>query len=257
MIIKYTFSLIVLFICLKSISLAQQPVRPDEILQQAENKRMPWPQMSMEVILQDSIEVGAPGPANSVYSAYRVYFEKNRALVACLSPESQKGNLLLLIGGELWMYIHSMSQPVKMTALQRLFGSVSFLDIARLDWEQDYSIGSMEIVEYTPLVRSYLLHLTARFPNASYKKMDLWVDMKTKRPLKESIYLSEGKLYKTLFFESYAMLMGKDFNERIVFVDHFNKDKKSTAVFSHVRQEKQLPQSYFLKEKMPENSKMF
>jgi outer membrane lipoprotein-sorting protein len=240
----------VLFIVTPFILHAQPKINAAKILRQAELKRVPWAQMLLYATLSDG-----DGAANS-NTSYHVFFNGNKALVACTAPLAQKGNLLLLTDLEMWFYIKSTAQPMKITPLQRLSGSVSFVDIARLNWTTDYSVDSFETVKLDDKKEeAYLLHLHAVSQKISYRKINLWVDKKNKRPLKADIYLSSEKIYKTILFTKYQTIAGKEINTQIEFTDHFNKDRKSVINFSKVQQEKNLPEDYFIKEKLPAVSK--
>lgn len=229
---------------------AQAKINPMEILRQAESKRIPWAQMSLYATLTDS------GSSNPFVTSYHVFFNGNKALVECTEPLAQKGNLLLLQNHEMWFYIKSTAQPMKITPLQKLSGAVSFVDIARLNWVTDYSVDSFEMVKFDDKKQeAFLLHLRAVSQEISYGKINLWVDKNNRKPIKADIYLSSEKLYKTLLFTKYQIIAGKEINTQIEFTDHFNKDRKSVINFSKAQQEKNLPENYFIKEKLPEVSK--
>jgi len=227
---------------------AQQKINASEILRQAELKRMPWAQMSVCATLIDSNSTARTS------TSYRVFFNGNKALVESTEPSTQKGNLLLLQNHEMWFYIKSTAQPMKITPLQRLSGSVSFVDIARLNWTIDYAIDSLENVKIgsDKKAEAYLLHLHALSPDISYRKINLWVDRNNKRPVKADIYLSSEKLYKTILFTKYQTIAGKEINTQIEFIDYFNKGRKSVITFSRIQLEKNLPDNYFIKEKLQE-----
>ena len=245
------FGKLILFFSVPIVLHAQQKINASAILHQAELKRMPWEQMSLYATLIDS------NSAASTSTSYRVFFDANKALVACTEPSAQKGNLLLLKNHEMWFYIKSTAQPIKITPLQRLSGSVSFVDIARLDWAVDYTIDSFENVKIgnDKKEEAYLLHLHAISPDISYRKINLWADKNSKRPIRADIYLSSEKLYKTMLFTKYQTIAGKEINTQTEFIDYFNKGRKSVINFSRAQQEKSLPESYFMKEKLPEVSK--
>ncbi len=244
------FVRLILFFIVPFMSQAQIKINATEILRQAELKRMPWEQMSLYATLTDSSNNG------NLISAYHVFFNGNKALVACTEPSAQKGNLLLLQNNEMWFYIKSTAQPMKITSLQRLSGSVSFVDIARLNWANDYSVDSFEMVKSDDKKEeAYLLHLHAVSQAISYRKINLWIDKNNKRPLKADIYLNSEKLYKTILFTKYQGIAGKEINTQIEFIDYFNKGRKSVMNFSKSQPEKNLPENYFIKEKLPEVSK--
>ncbi len=245
------FVRLILFCVMPFAMQAQQKINAAAILHEAELKRMPWGQMSVYATLIDTSNATSP------ITSYRVFFSGHSALVACREPSAQKGNLLLLQNHEMWFYIKSTAQPMKITPLQRLSGSVSFVDIARLNWTVDYIIDSLENVKIgsDKKQEAYLLHLHALSLDISYRKINLWVDKINKRPIKADIYLSSERLYKTILFTKYQAIAGKEINTQIEFIDFFNKGRKSVITFSRIQLEKNLPENYFVKEKLPEVSK--
>ncbi|HVM86599.1 MAG TPA: outer membrane lipoprotein-sorting protein [Puia sp.] len=241
--------LLIIFLCLQLI--AQPIIKPQEVLHQAEIKRIPWEKMSVIAMLIDSNY----GDNNN--TTYQIYFDGNKTLVEFLGPGPQKGNLVLMKGYEMWLYIRSAAKPVKITALQKLSASASFLDIARLNWSADYIVESLHEEKYAKANNGdYLLHLKSSSPENAYKKIDLWVDEKSKKALKADIYLSSEKLYKTILFTKYQMVTGREINMELELIDHFNKERRSVIKFSKPQQEKAIPENYFIADKLPEVSKM-
>jgi outer membrane lipoprotein-sorting protein len=246
-----TAGMLILFFITAYTLQAQEKISAAKILQQAELKRLPWPEMSFYATLTDS------GSNNIVNTGYHVFFNNNKTLVVCTAPVAQKGNLVLLQNNEMWFYFKSTSQPAKVTQLQRLSGSVSMVDIARLNWATDYSVDSFKIVKAANETTGelYWLQLQAVSADVSYRKIQLWIDKKTKRPLKADIYLSTEKLYKTLLFTRYGVIEGAEINSELEVIDHFNRDRKSVIHFLQPRREKNLPANYFIKDKLPAVSK--
>jgi outer membrane lipoprotein-sorting protein len=242
------YLLLFVFIVISMAATAQDKINPGELLRQAELKRMPWNEMSLQATLADS-----SGNVPTI-KKYHVYLQVDKALVVCTDPPIQKGNLLLLQKEDLWYYMKSTSRPMKITPLQRLSGAVSFVDVTRLNWSEDFTVDAIKTLRVGNR-DEYILHLKAVSPKVSYRKIDLWMDKRTKQPLKEDIYLTSGKLYKTVLFTKYENVRGKDMNIQMEFIDHFNHDRKSMLSFSDVKQEKNLPADYFDKEKLPLISK--
>ena len=226
---------------------AQTKINTQQILQNAELKRMPWMEMSMYATINDADEKKS--------SVYHLFLNNNKVLVACTEPAAQKGNLLLMQNHEMWLYVKSTAQPTKITPIQRLAGAVSFIDIAGLKWSADYEVDSAKIINEKNR-EMYFLQLHATSNEISYRKIKLWIDKKTNQPVKEDIYLSSDKLYKTIVFTKYENIAGKIINTEIEFTDHFNKERKTIINFSKQKQENNLPANYFLKEKLAEVSKM-
>jgi outer membrane lipoprotein-sorting protein len=243
------FTRLILLIIIPFALHAQSKINAAEILRNAELKRIPWIQMSMYATITDNADRKKPDPV------YHLFFDNNKVLVACMEPAVQKGNLLLMQNHEMWLYIKSTTQPTKITPIQRLAGSVSFIDIAGLKWSADYEVDSVKIINEKKQ-EIYFLQLHAKSNDISYRKIYLWIDKKTNKPVKEDIYLSSDKLYKTIVFTKYETVAGKEMNTQIEFTDHFNKERKTTINFSKEKSEKNLPANYFLKEKLAEDSKL-
>jgi outer membrane lipoprotein-sorting protein len=235
--IRYILVIIVPFV-----SLAQTRTNAAEILKKAELKRIPWIQMSTYATIADDDKKN-PG------ATYHLFFDTNKVLVACMEPYVQRGNLLLMQNHEMWLYIKSTAQPAMITPLQRLSGAVSFIDIAGLKWSTDYKVDSVKIIN-DKKQEIYFLQLHAKSNEISYRKINLWIDKKTNQPIKEDIYLSSDKLYKTIVFTKYEIVAGKEMNTQIEFTDHFNKERKTFIDFSKAKREKNLPANYFIKEKL-------
>lgn len=241
------FSRFILLIIVPVVLHAQAKINIGEILQKAELKRLPWMQMSMSATIANNTDEKNP-------PTYHLFFDNNKVLVASMEPVSQKGNLLLMQNHEMWLYLKSTVQPTKITPIQRLAGSVSFIDIAGLKWSTDSEVDSVKIINEKKR-EIYMLQLHAKSNEISYRKINLWIDKKTNQPIKEDIYLSSDKLYKTILFTKYEMVSGKEMNTQIEFTDHFNKERKTIINFSKEKQEKILPANYFIKEKLAEVSK--
>src|SRR5450432_1544713 len=173
---------------------AQEKINAVAMLRQAGLKRMPWPQMSFYASLADS------GDAGVSITAYHIFVNHNKTLVACTEPSLQKEKLVLLINHEMWFYFKSTLRPAKITPLQRLSGAVSLVDLTSLNWADDYLVDSFKIVSNADEneKQAYLLYLHAVSQDISYRRINLWVTAKSKKPLKADIYLGSERLYKTL-----------------------------------------------------------
>jgi outer membrane lipoprotein-sorting protein len=225
---------------------------PEQILKEAEGKRSPWTQMSMIAELTTNAKSG------TTISIYKVYFKDEiNTLVAFMEPKFEKGNLLLMVDADLWYYVRETKKPTRITPVQRLSGSVSYGDLARLGWSKDYTIVSSEETELTTetgTASTYLLNLAAKSQGATYQKIKLWIDKKTSRPLKSEVYLLSGKMFKTMYFTKYEIINNKEVNSQIEFIDHFNGDQKSVLNFSKITQEKSIPNRFFIKTSLAEVS---
>ncbi len=223
----------------------------EKILRAAELQRAPWDQM--EIIA----ELEAPARRGGVKtSKYRVFFKDEiKTLAGFLEPKFERGNLLLMFGEDLWYFVKETRRPTRITPIQRLSGSVSYGDLARLHWTKDYDIEKMEKPP-DPIKgqATIILHLTANSKGATYQKIKLWLEAKSSKPLFCEVFLLSGKHFKTIEFTKYDKIGGKNVNTEMVYTDHLNKDEKSTLSFTQFIPRNDLPEKYFIKTYLPDLS---
>ena len=217
------------------------------ILEKADMSRSPWPKFVMKSIINYKRR------GKMVEDTYRVYIKDyNKSLVGYLTPPKQNGNLLLMVGNDLWYYVKDTRKAVRITPLQRLSGGTSYGDITRLSWSEDYEavlIGKSMIEMNGTSYHTINLELTAHSKGATYYKINLFIEEGTLYPRKADVYLQSGMMMKTLYFTRFEISHGKPMNREILFVDHMKNDEITTLKFEEVEL-KHVPDKYFLKTKM-------
>lgn len=222
-----------------------------EVLLQADLKRGPWKKFTLRAHIDAETAIG------SQKNTYRVFFKNDtQTLVSIITPLQEKGNLLLMLKEYLWYYVKDTRQPIRITPLQRLAGSVSYGDLTRLSWSQDYKAESIEkdfIKHLGEMAAAYKLKLNAISEGATYHQIILWVRPDNNAPLKADVFFRSGKHFKTLVFTKYATIHDKLVNTQIKFIDHFNKKHESILDFDQVVVT-DIPDRYFIKAGFPELS---
>ncbi|MBI3599176.1 MAG: outer membrane lipoprotein-sorting protein [Nitrospinae bacterium] len=222
------------------------------ILEKADRTRSPWSDFEMKAILQFEQR------ERMVEEDYRVYLKDGtKTLVAFLSPIKQRGNLLLMVGEDLWFYVKDTQRPVRITPLQRLSGGASYGDIARLNWSLDYIptfIGKESADVGNTSYPCIKLELSADSKGATYHRILLWIEEGQYYPRKADIYLQSGKLIKTLYFTRFEITKGSPMNREIKFIDHLDNDKTTIMRFEDIETHP-IPSNYFLKTRLPDLSR--
>jgi len=138
---------------------------------------------------------------------YTVKKGKDNVIALFLDPPSEKGRSSLRQGENMWLYIPNVGKPLRITSLQSVVGGVfNNSDLLRLDYSTEYNALSV-----TEEKTQYVLELKAKDKNVAYDKLKMWVDQKTKVPLKIEAYAASGLLIKTLHYSKI-----KDFGNGIV-----------------------------------------
>lgn len=234
-----------LALALPSVSMANEPAEEDAargILEKSDEIRFPSEGFQVDI----SILSSAPGqePENR---KYRVLSKGNEnTVVMILEPASERGQIMLMKGRDLWVFMPNVSQPIRLGLAQRLTGEVSNGDLARANFVGDY----------TPrLVRSekidgenhHVLELMAVDRGVTYHRVMLWVNQANFRPRKAEFYSLSNRLMKTCSYENFQTMAGKKRPTRLVMEDALKPGERSVMEYDQMRL-RDLPDKVFSKD---------
>lgn len=178
---------------------------------------------------------------------YRVLARGNEdSIVLAMEPSAERGQALLMKGRDLWIFMPSVSQPIRLSLAQRLTGQVANGDLARANFAGDYTpklIGSEQLNGEKALA----LELTAVDRGVTYAKVRLWVGDKDNRPLKAEFYALSGRLLKTCRYEEYKTMAGRLRPTRLVMEDALKSGDVSVLSYEAMTI-RQLPEKIFTKD---------
>lgn len=223
---------------------AQSPEEDQQaksILQKADETR--FPVQSFEV----SIKIASTDGGANESRAYKVLSKGNdNTIVMTTEPAAERGQILLMKGRDLWLFVPNVSQPVRLSLSQRLTGVVANGDIARANFVGDYSaklIGS-EQIENEP---HHVLELVAVDRSVTYQKVKYWVKQSNAHPYKAEFYSVSDRLLKTCLYENFKQMSGKLRPTRLVMVDALKPDVRSVMEYEDMKT-RDLPDKIFTKE---------
>ncbi len=147
---------------------------------------------------------------------YRILSRGNdNTIVLTQEPTIERGQNLLMKGRDLWLYMPSVSQPIRLSLSQRLTGLVSNGDLARANFSGDYSprIVGTERIDGR---EHHVVELIASERGVTYPKVVYWVRTGDFHPAKAEFYSLSGRLMKTCRYENYRMLGGRTRPTRLV-----------------------------------------
>ena len=178
---------------------------------------------------------------------YRVLSRGNDdTIVLSMAPASERGQALLMRGRNLWIFMPSVSQPVRLSLAQRLTGQVANGDLARANLAGDYNptlIGTETVAGITTQV----LDLAAVDRGVTYAKVKYWVSQNDGRPIQAEFYALSGRLLKTCRYEDFRELAGRIRPTRLVMEDALKEGEKSVLVYDSM-QLRDLPERMFTRE---------
>ncbi|MEP7062454.1 MAG: outer membrane lipoprotein-sorting protein [Betaproteobacteria bacterium] len=224
---------------------ATTPADPPDaasIVQKADEVRFPSEAFEATVTI-DTTSDGAAAETRK----YRILSKGNdNTIVMVTEPAAERGQILLMKGHDLWVFLPNVSQPVRLSFSQRLTGQVANGDLARVNFSGDYDarrVRSEEIDGETMEV----LELTARERSVTYHKVMYWVRKSNNWPYKAEFYSVSDRLLKTATYDGFKRVAGRVRPTRLVMQDALRQDERSTLRYDDIRP-RDLPDRMFTKD---------
>ena len=231
---------LILILC-PAFSRAEDP-NPKQIVQRADAIRFPQTDYQVSVAVTSL----SPGRPNDL-RRYEILSKGNdRTLVITTEPPADKGQVLLMREKDLWIYMPSLSQPLRLPLSQRLAGQVANGDLARANFSGDYDakIARTEDIEGSTY---WVLELTATDKGMTYNRLLYWVNRSNFRPLKAEFYSLSGKVLKMCRYENYVDAGGARRPARVIMDDTLTAGARSVLDYSNF-QLKSLADKIFTKD---------
>jgi outer membrane lipoprotein-sorting protein len=178
---------------------------------------------------------------------YRVLSKGNEnTIVMVTEPAAERGQIMLMKGHDLWVFLPNVSQPVRLSLSQRLTGEVANGDLARANFAGDYDAHVLR-VEDGDGGPTYVLELLARERGVTYHRVLYWVRKASAWPVKAEFYSVSDRLLKTAHYDDFQRVAGKMRPMRIIMRDALREDEVSTLRYSDMRL-RELPDRVFTKD---------
>lgn len=216
--------------------------RAREIVQRADAIRFPQDGFQVDVAVTSTTD-GEEQEARR----YRVYSKGNEnTIVQTIAPAVDRGQNMLMRGRDLWIFMPSVSQPVRLSLSQRLTGQVANGDLARANFAGDYTptLLRTETIGGAP---HHVLELVASQRGVTYPRIVYWVRADDHRPHKAEFHALSGRLLKTCLYEGYERLGGEVRPTRLVMTDALKPADESVLLYSGMRA-RELPDRMFTKD---------
>ena len=177
-----------------------------------------------------------------------------RSIVRFLAPARDRDKLMLKDGSDLWFFDPETKASVRVAPQQRLLGQASNGDVVTVNLALDYSAvqaAAEEVSDGDRLTRrSQRLVLEAATAEASYRRIELWVDAGTYAPIKARFYADSGRLLKTAFYRKFQLELGAQRPTETVIIDGIDSQWVTVLRYSNFAF-KDLPESWFQRDHLP------
>lgn len=214
----------------------------ETILQKADAVRFPAKSFELLVAVTTTSKTEAPESHN-----YEVLSKgREDTVILVTAPASERGQILLMKGRDLWIFLPTVSQPVRLSMSQRLTGEVANGDLARTSFEGDYDpkLLRTEELDGEPM---YVLELTASERGVAYHRVVLWVRKSNFRPAKAEFYSLSDRLLKSCTYGNYREMAGRMRPTRLTLQDALHPDEESVMDYTAIRT-LEIPDKYFTKD---------
>ncbi|MCK9284878.1 MAG: outer membrane lipoprotein-sorting protein [Rhodocyclaceae bacterium] len=146
-----------------------------------------------------------------------------RSLVRYVAPARDANKLILFNGKDMWFFDPSSKASIRLSPQQRLLGQASNGDVVTVNFAKDYRATTATEEDTQDGDRKsrhcYKLGLSAITPDATYHRIEMWVDSVNARPVKARFYTESDKLLKTAYYRHYRTLFGIERPTETVIID--------------------------------------
>ncbi len=167
-------------------------------------------------------------------------------VVMILEPASERGQIMLMKGRDLWVFMPNVSQPIRLGLAQRLTGQVANGDLARANFSGDYTPRLLR-TENVGDEEHHVLELTAIDRGVTYRRVLLWVNKRNHRPHKAEFYSVSNRLMKTCVYDNYKSMLGQQRPTRLVMEDALKQGNRSVLEYQEMKL-RDLPDQVFSKD---------
>jgi outer membrane lipoprotein-sorting protein len=212
------------------------------IVARADQIRFPTEGFQVDVAITTTL-----ADSSSDTRTYRVLSKGNdNSVVMVTEPASERGQIILMKGRDLWVFMPEVSQPIRISLAQRLTGQVANGDLARANFAGDYSprITGSETIGGENF---NVIELKAVDRSVTYQRVLYWVNKKTFWPLKAEFFSLSNRLLKRCRYEDFRLMAGRIRPTRLVMEDALKEGERSVLEYRAMKL-RDLPDKIFTKD---------
>ncbi len=186
----------------------------------------------------------------TLWGYLKVGQDHSRVLMYFAEPASDRGRKLLVDGDAVYLLFVRTTNPIRLSPLEVLTGQASDGDVVRT-FAKDYDV---EAFEETTLDQKPVYHFSliakAASGDASYKRVNLWVERSTLRLLYAEFFAASGALLKKAYYRDYREAQGKDVPFTVEIFSGEDASKRTVMAFDKIGR-KSVPDTAFRRSYLP------
>jgi outer membrane lipoprotein-sorting protein len=189
-----------------------------------------------------------------VYSKVDKATGQFRSVVRYAEPARDIGKMVLLDGKVIWFYDPASKASVRISAQQRLIGQASIGDVLTANLALDYAATLLGVETIQDSGRqehqTWHLDMKASSDNATYNRIETWVEQGTFYPIKAKFYSDSGRLLKILYYRNFTEQLGGIRPTEAIIIDSVDSSLATKVGFSDYRAQ-EIPDSWFQRDALP------
>lgn len=239
--LQYLLMVILMFFTMVSMA-SEEAELAQSILEKADQIRFPRESFQVDV----NINTTAPDKPDD-RRKYQVLSKGNEnSIVMTTEPASERGQILLMKGRDLWIFMPEISQPIRLSMSQRLTGQVANGDLARANFAGDYNATILR-TDTIDGDKYHVLELIGVDRSVTYHKVLYWVRQSDFWPYRAEFYSLSDRLLKTARYDNFQMILGKKRPTRLVMTDAMRTGEESVLEYTEMKL-RDLPDKIFTKD---------
>lgn len=239
--LQYLLMVILMFFTMVSMA-SEEAELAQSILEKADQIRFPRESFQVDV----NINTTAPDKPDD-RRKYQVLSKGNEnSIVMTTEPASERGQILLMKGRDLWIFMPEISQPIRLSMSQRLTGQVANGDLARANFAGDYNATILR-TDTIDGDKYHVLELIGVDRSVTYHKVLYWVRQSDFWPYRAEFYSLSDRLLKTARYDNFRMILGKKRPTRLVMTDAMRTGEESVLEYTEMKL-RDLPDKIFTKD---------
>jgi len=236
-------------------SSAAGPLNAQEILAASDAVRNPAKPFSVSLVLTEYRSAQqVDSDTLAIYSKLEEASGRYRTLVSYVGPPREAGKLVLENGSEMWFYDPSSEASIRISPQQRLLGQASTGDVVTVNFAHDYHAVKATAEEITDGDRTqrhcYRLDVEAAVADATYHRIELWVEQSSGRPVKGKFYSESDRLLKTAYYRRFQAELGRERPTEIVIIDGLTPTWVTVLRYSNYAW-RDIPDSWLQRDYLP------
>lgn len=189
-----------------------------------------------------------------IYSRENPTTRQFRNLVLYMAPPRDQGKAVLLDGQVLWFYDPNSKSSVRISAQQRLVGQAAIGDVLTVNLAIDY-VGTVvgdEAIQDADRQSRQCSHLDLKAVNdqATYNRIEYWVEHATSYPIKAKLYSDSGRLLKILYYRGFERRLERIRPSEAIIIDAVDTSLVTTVKLGEI-QPRDIPEAWFQRDYLP------